>query len=59
MVDVVDEWTRKIIFAALIEVATVADAKRIKMHSGFEEREGAVTKTSSQQRQAQGEQCEE
>lgn len=39
MIDMMDEGTRKIIFAALIDAATVADAKRIKQHPGCQERE--------------------
>ena len=35
VIEALDESTRKIIFAALIDVATVADAKRIRQHSGY------------------------
>lgn len=41
MIEALDEGTRKIIFAALIEVATVADAKRIKQHQGYREAHAA------------------
>lgn len=37
MIEVMDEGTRKIIFATLIEVATVADVKRIRQHPGHGE----------------------
>ncbi len=39
MIEAMDDGTRKIIFAGLIEVATVADAKRIRQHSGYREAE--------------------
>lgn len=37
MIDMMDEGTQKIIFAVLIDVATVADAKRIRKHPGYGE----------------------
>lgn len=43
MIEALDHRTRSTVFATLLEVATVADAKRIKQHSGYQEGEVAAS----------------
>lgn len=54
MVGALDEGTRKIIFAALIDVATVADAKRIRQHSGYRDADAAEPAHAAQQERPNG-----
>lgn len=42
MIDTLDEQARNAVFAALVEVATVADAKRIKQHLAYVEQDAAT-----------------
>lgn len=54
MIEAVDERTRKQVFAALIDVANVSDAKRIRIHQSFVEGDVAqAVLAASQQRLVQ------
>lgn len=54
MIEALDEGTRKIIFTALIDVATLADANRIRQHSGYREADAAKPAHAGQQERHNG-----
>lgn len=51
MIDMIDGRARSAVFNALLEVATAADAKRIKQHPGYQEGEAVnLAYVASQER---------
>lgn len=56
MIDIMDDRTRTVVFNALLEVATVADAKRIRQHPRYHEGDAdQVTLAHAVSAQLQGE----
>ena len=53
MIEVVDDGTKRAVFGALVEVATVADAKRIRQHSGYGQADAALTQAVPHERHNQ------